>query len=186
MLKTNRFKIFTFAAIFSLIVPFGLAHSEDLETLELEVIYSNGDRRDAFKTSYIVYQDYSTTPFLEKTNFESIPEDILLPTGHRYKVEIFVDGTYSETGFITLEDKSEKLDVIIPLPGGVKFNVFYEDGETPLGEANIKLKTKNGEELSIGNTNENGDTLRYWLQPTILEDDYYVADIFIVRRPVCK
>ena len=71
-----------------------------------------------------------------------------------------------------------KLDINIPLPGGLKFNVFFEDGETPLHNAVVVIKSQDGEEQRIGNTNENGNTMRYWLQSTSLQNDYYIAEVY--------
>ncbi|MFQ5440474.1 MAG: polysaccharide deacetylase family protein [Nitrosopumilaceae archaeon] len=178
MLSSKFFSFFAFVATFSLLVPIGMSYAEELTTLELEVKYTNGDRRDAFQTSYVVYQDFSSTPFLEK-DFETMPESISLPENHRYKIAIFVDGLYSETGYIDLGNSPEKLDIRIPLPGGIQFNVFFDKGEKPFGNAIIKLKSKNGEELSEGNTNLDGNTLRYWLQPTTLDDDHYSLEVYV-------
>ena len=66
----------------------------------------------------------------------------------------------------------------IPLPGGLKFNVFFDDGEAPIDNAMIVIKSQDGEKQRIGNTNEQGDTLRYWLQSTTLQKDYYTAEVF--------
>ena len=181
MNKLSNSKIFNVLAIFvilSLLIPIGTSYSEELETLEVEVKYTNGDRRDTFHTHYIVYQDFSSTPFLEKP-FETNPQNISLPEDHRYKIEVYVDGLYSESGYIDLKNSSEKLDIRIPLPGGVQFNVYYDNGEKPVDDAVVKLKSKNGEELSTGNTNQDGKTLRYWLQPTTLVDDFYSLDIYM-------
>ncbi|MDH3277409.1 MAG: polysaccharide deacetylase family protein [Nitrosopumilus sp.] len=178
MLNSKIFKIITFTVIFSLFIPIASSYGEELETLELEVKYTNGDRRDAFKTSYVVYQDFAITPFLEK-QFATNPEVLALPEDHRYKIEVFVDGIYSESAYVDLKNTPKKLDIKIPLPGGIQFNVFYENGEIPIGQAAIKLKSNGDEELSVGNTNQDGKTLRYWLQPTLRAEDNYELDIFI-------
>jgi hypothetical protein len=163
--------------IFSLVVPYGSSYSEELETLQVEIKYTNGDRIDAYQTKYVVYQDNEKTPILEK-NLDTNPVSILLPQDHRYKVEVFVNGIFSEIGYVELKDEPEKLDINIPLPGGLKFNVFFEDGETPLQNAVVVIKSQDGEEQKIGNTNENGNTMRYWLQSTSLQTDYYIAEVY--------
>jgi peptidoglycan/xylan/chitin deacetylase (PgdA/CDA1 family) len=178
MLNSNIFKIFAYAVIFSLFIPIASSYSEELESLQLEVKYTNGDRRDAFQTNYIVYQDFSSTPFLEK-KMDANPEILFLPENHRYKIEIFVDGLYSESGYVDLKSTPEKLDIHIPLPGGIQLNVFYDDGETPVNNAKVILLSKNGDQLGSANTNAEGKTLRYWLQPTLLEDDFYKLDIYV-------
>jgi len=178
MINSKILIISAFVAITLLLVPLPSSYSEELETLQLEVKYTNGDRRDAFHTSYVIYQDFSATPFLEN-DMKTNPEILSLPENHRYKFEIFVDGLYSESGYIDLKSTPDKLEIRIPLPGGIQFNVFYEDGETPVDDARVILSSKSGLELGSANTNAEGKTLRYWLQPTLLEDDYYKLDIYI-------
>ncbi len=177
MLKSNIFKACVFTVIFSLVIPYGSSYSEELETLQIEIKYTNGDRIDAYQTKYVVYQDYEQTPILEK-KLETNPVFITLPQDHRYKVEIFVNGMFSEVGYVELQNEPEKLDINIPLPGGLKFNVFFADGERPMGDAIVVIKSQDGEEQRVGNTNEKGDTMRYWLQSTTLQNNYYVAEVY--------
>jgi len=60
----------------------------------------------------------------------------------------------------------------------IKFSVFFEGGETPINNAAVIIKSNDGKEQLKGNTNQDGDTMRYWLQPTMLEGDYYVLDVY--------
>jgi len=177
MMNPTVFTISAFALIFSLLAPFGSSYAEELETLQIEIKYTNGDRINAYQTTYAVYQDDDKTPILENP-FETNPKSISLPQDHRYKVEVFVNGMFSEVGYVELKNTPKKLDINIPLPGGLKFNVFYEDGETPVDNAIVKIKSNDGEEQSVGNTNQNGETLRYWLQSTTTEEDFYIAEIY--------
>ena len=177
MLKSKIYKICTIAIISSLVISIGSSYSEELETLQIEIKYTNGDRIDVYQTKYVVYQDHDKTPIFEK-KLESNPETIILPKDHKYKVEIFVNGMFSEVGYVELQNEPKKLDINIPLPGGLKFNVFFEDGETPIDAALIVIKSHDGEKQRIGNTNEQGDTLRYWLQSTNLQKDYYIAEVY--------
>jgi hypothetical protein len=163
--------------LLSLIVSLGSAYSEESSSLQIEIKYTNGDRIDAYQTTYKVYQDYDKTPIMEK-ELEENPETISLPTNHKYKVEVYVNGMYSEVGYVELKESSEKLDINIPLPGGIKFHVFFADGETPIENAIVKIKSHQDEIQRTANTNENGDTMRYWLQSTSLLDDYYVAEVY--------
>ncbi len=163
--------------LLSLIVSLGPVYSEESNLLQIEIKYTNGDRIDAYQTTYKVYQDFDKTPIIEK-ELETNPETISLPINHKYKVEVYVNGMFSEVGYIELKESSEKLDIGIPLPGGIKFHVFFEDGETPIENAIVKIKSHQGTIQRIGNTNENGDTMRYWLQSTFLPNDYYVAEVY--------
>ncbi|MGD2106750.1 MAG: DUF2334 domain-containing protein [Nitrosopumilaceae archaeon] len=163
--------------LLSLVVSMGTTYSEESNLLQFEIKYTNGDRIDAYQTTYKVYQDYDKTPIIEK-ELETNPETISLPINHKYKVEVYVNGMYSEVGYAELKESSEKLNINIPLPGGLKFHVFFEDGETPIENAVVKIKSHHDEIQRIGNTDENGDTMRYWLQSTSLPNDYYVADVY--------
>jgi len=55
---------------------------------------------------------------------------------------------------------------------------FFDDGEAPIDAAVIVIKSQDGEKQRIGNTNQQGDTLRYWLQSTTLQKDYYIAEVY--------
>ncbi len=177
MLNSKIFKVCAFVVIFSLVTPFVSSYSEESETLQIEIKYTNGDRIDAYQTKYIIYQDYEKTPILEQ-KLETNPATVTLPQDHKYKVEVYVNGMFSEVGYVELQNEPAKLDINIPLPGGIKFNVFFEDGERPMDNAIVVIKSQDGEQQRIGNTNENGDTMRYWLQSTNLQTDYYVAEIY--------
>jgi len=123
MLNSKNFKVLTLAVIFSLLIPFGSSSafipsssssSEELETLQIEIKYNNGDRADAYQTYYVVYQDHNKTPFLER-NLETNPDFISLPKDHQYQIKVFVNGIFSESGFIELKNEPEKLNINIPL-----------------------------------------------------------------------
>ena len=153
------------------------AYAEETQTLQIEVKYTNGDRIDAYQTYFVIYQDSDKNPFLEK-NLEANPESIILPKDHRYKVEVYVNGMFSEVGYVELNNESKKLEIKIPLPGGLKFNVFFEDGETPIEGATLIIKSQDGHEQKIGKTDDLGQTMRYWLQSTNLIDNYYIAEVY--------
>ena len=177
MVKSEIYKICAFVVIFSLVTPFVSSYSEESNTLKIEIKYTNGDRIDTYQTKYIVYQDNEKTPFLEK-RLNLNPDTINLPIDHKYKVKVFVNGMFSEVGYVDFKNEPEKLDINIPLPGGLKFNVFFEDGEKPIDNAIVIIKSNDGEQQRIGTTNDDGDTMRYWLQSTTLQNDYYIAEIY--------
>ncbi len=165
MLNSKIFKVCAFAAIVSLFASFNSAYSEESEELQIEIKYTNGDRIDTYQTKYFVYQDHDDSPLLEK-KLEVNPDTISLPKDHKYQIEVFVNGMFSEVGYVELKNEPEKLNINIPLPGGLKFNVFFEDGEKPIEGAIVVIKSNDGEQQRIGKTNQNGDTMRYWLQST--------------------
>ena len=59
----------------------------------------------------------------------------------------------------------------------MQLNVFFEGGERPIENVIYVIKSNDGQEQARGNTNENGDTLRHWLQSTSNEDNHYVVEI---------
>ena len=177
MLNSKIFKLCAFLILLSIVFPISWAYSEESEKLQIEIKYTNGDRIDTYQAKYVIYQDHDTTPILEK-NLEANPDHITLPNDHKYKVEVFVNGIFSDVGFVELRNEPEKLNIDIPLSGGLKLNVFFADGETPINNAVVVIKSNDGEEQRIGNTNDLGDTMRYWLQSTILEESYYIVEVY--------
>ncbi|QLH02902.1 hypothetical protein C5F47_04735 [Nitrosopumilus cobalaminigenes] len=154
------------------------SYAEENETIEVEVKYTNGDIADFNSMKILVYQDFEKEVFLEK-KLTSNPDFISVPENHRYKIEVYADGVYGDVEYIQLEDKSEKINIDIPLSGGLQFNVFYKNGETPIEGATVILKSHDNSELRRGLTNDEGNTMRYWIQSTHLQNDHYIADVYL-------
>ncbi|MCV0430045.1 polysaccharide deacetylase family protein [Nitrosopumilus sp.] len=152
--------------------------AEELEKIEVEIKYTNGDRADHSEIKLLVYQDFNKEVFLEK-KLESNPDVIMVPENHRYKIEVFVNGIYADVEYVQLDNTSKKIQINIPLSGGLKINVFYEDGETPIEDARVVIKTFDNAELRQGITNKMGETLRYWIQSTVNPDEYYIVDVYL-------
>ena len=141
MLNSKVFNLCAFLILLSIVVPISSAYSEESEKLQIEIKYLNGDRIDTYQAKYVIYQDHDKTPILEK-NLETNPDHITLPNNHQYKVEVFVNGIFSEVGFLELHNDPEKLNIDIPLSGGLKFNVFFADGETPMENVVVMIKSQ--------------------------------------------
>lgn len=176
-MNSKIFSLVVFFAIFLTIATIPNALGENSQKLQIEVKYTNGDRIDAYQTNYKIYQDSEKTPFLEKELITN-PETIDLPQDHRYKVEVYVNGIFSEVGYVELDDSSEKLEIKIPLPGGLKFNVFFADGQTPINDATVIIRSQDGKEQRVGKTDDLGQTMRYWLQSTTLKENFYIAEVY--------
>ena len=101
MSKSNLFYIIAMVMALSITIPLASAYAEDDQTLDIEVRYTNGDRISTYQAKYVVYQDNSQIPFLEK-DLEINPDTITLPKNHEYRVEIFVNGIFSEMKKIEL------------------------------------------------------------------------------------
>ena len=167
-------------AIILVAFVFGMSFDEVFaeEQIQVEVKYNNGDRADFYGMKLVVYQDFDKTIFLEK-QLENNPDTITVPENHRYKIEVYANGMYAGVGYVQLDNDSENITIDIPLSGGLKFNVYYQDGETPMEGARIVIKSNDGTEWRQGITNNQGETLRYWIQSTTNQNEYYIADVFL-------
>jgi peptidoglycan/xylan/chitin deacetylase (PgdA/CDA1 family) len=160
------------------IVSFETVFAEQTQTVEVEIKYTNGDRADFNGMKLIVYQDFSKEIFLEK-QLENNPDFITVPENHRYKIEVYANGMYADVGYLQADNTSKYIQINIPLSGGLKFEIFYEDGETPIENARVIIKSQDNTEWRQGITNQLGETIRYWIQSTTISTDHYIADIFL-------
>ena len=176
-MRINYF-IVLFALVSTGIISFESVYAEQTQTVQVEIKYTNGDRADFNGMKVLVYQDFSKEVFLEK-QIENNPDIIIVPENHRYKIEVFVNGMYADVGYVQLDNTSKNIQIDIPLSGGLKFNVFYEDGETPIEGARVVVKSHDNTEWRQGTTNQIGETLRYWIQSTTNPNEYYIADVFL-------
>jgi peptidoglycan/xylan/chitin deacetylase (PgdA/CDA1 family) len=171
-------KIGMIVLVASLIIPVNSVYPQESRTVQVEVKYTNGDRADFYGMSLVIYQDYDNVPILKK-EMENNPDSISLPKDHRYKIEVYANGMYGDVGYVDLKSNQEKININIPLSGGLQFNVFYKDGQTPIKGATVSIKSHDGTQWRLGKTNDQGDTIRYWIQSTTRDTDYYVADVYL-------
>ena len=168
---------FAMAACITLAVSLGGAHAEESEAIQLEIKYTNGDRADYNGMKIMVYQDSGKSPILEK-QLDANPETITVPENHRYKIEVYANGMHADVVYVQLNKDPKKITSSIPLPGGLKFQIFYKNGH-PINGATVVLKSQNNEAWRTGVTNDQGETLRYWVQSTTLQENHYVADVYL-------
>ena len=171
-------KIGMIVLVVSLIIPVNSVYPQESRTVQVEVKYTNGDRADFYGMSLVIYQDYGNVPILKK-DMENNPDSISLPKDHRYKIEVYANGMYGDVGYVDLKSNQEKININIPLSGGLQFNVFYKDGQTPIKGATVSIKSHDGTQWRLGKTNDQGDTIRYWIQSTTKDTDYYIADVYL-------
>jgi len=174
----NIAKIGLIILVGSLIIPVNSVYSQESRTVQVEVKYTNGDRADFNGMSLVIYQDYNNMPILKKEMGDN-PDSISLPKDHRYKIEVYANGMYGAVGYVDLKNDQEKIDINIPLSGGLQFNVFYKDGQTPIKGATVSIKSHDGTQWRLGKTNDQGNTIRYWIQSTTKDTDYYIADVYL-------
>ena len=151
MLFNNNFIIISIILAMILLIPYDEVFAEEKETVEVEIKYTNGDRTSYHGMKMLVYQDFDKVPIIEKY-FESNPDFITVEKNHRYKIEVFVNGIYADVGYVQLKNNAEKLDISIPLSGGIQFDIYYKDGKTPIKDATVILKSSDYSELGRGLT----------------------------------
>ena len=152
--------------------------AEESQNIQVEVKYNNGDRADFYGMQLVVYQDQSKEVFLEK-QLENNPDTITVPQNHKYKIEIYANGMYAGVGYVQLGETDEDITINIPLSGGLKVDVFYEGGEKPIEGARVVIKSSDNVEQRQGITNNQGETLRFWIQSTTIPEDHYIADVYL-------
>jgi len=105
---------------------------EDTGSIELSIKLTTGDRLGLYQTIVKVYQDNDEEPYVVVGFPEANPFLIeSLPTGHKYIVDVFVNGMHAETAKIDVNG-DEKLEMTLPTAGGYVFVVYYDDGQTPI------------------------------------------------------
>ena len=166
--------------ILILLVPL-VSYGQQTATLEIDLKTMNGEMTDYHGIALKIYQDNGKIPFTTIDSLSGNPYKISLPIGYQYKVEVYVNSMYANAGYVNLQNNDEKLELVIPNTGSVLFTAIYNDGTTPIDNATVIVKSSNGtyEYWTPSSTNEDGDTIRFWLEPTIANDDHYVANISI-------
>jgi len=152
---------------------------EDTGSIEVEIRYTNGELINNRQTVLQVFQDKSDSPYVTVKFPESNPYLIdSLPLGHKYKVKVYVNNMYATTGFLNLEEMEAQLNLNIPLRGGYRFVVLYNDDFSPIKGATVSVKSDDGHQLRQEVTIHTGETPRFWLQSNDkVEDDYYIAEV---------
>jgi len=170
--------MFLIIFILGFTIYFDNAYAEENKTIEVKVKYTNGDVADFNSMKFLVYQDFQNEPILEK-KLSANPDFITVAENHRYKIEVYADGIYADVGYVQLNDKPSKIEITVPLSGGLQFSVFYKNGEVPIEGATVVLKSHDNSELKRGITNDEGETPRYWIQSTTHQDKHYRVDVYL-------
>lgn len=166
--------------VLMLLVPIGLSYGEQNKgVLQINLKSWGGETVDYHGIVLKIYQDFSQTPVL--VPLSSNPYSVSLPLDHRYKIEVYVNGMYANVDFVNLTSGNQKSELSIPIPGSVRLTVVNVDGNTPIEGASVSLRSDDSvyKYWTNSTTDEFGNTIRFWIQPTITTDDYYVADVSI-------
>ena len=157
-----------------------LTGTQDMGSITVTLAYVGGDRAYSSTMALKVYQDMNPIVYRD---IESIPEnpfDIAsLPLGHQYKVEVYANGMFSNVGYVDLQKTSQTLTLNLPLPGGLQPSIFYNDGYTLVFNATVHVRSQDNKTWATSFTDSRGATLRFWLEPSILENNYFIVDVNI-------
>lgn len=147
-------------------------------TVAVNMKYPNGDRVEYNLVSMRVYQDSNPVPYRQIDSITGNPFDMtLLPLGHRYKIETYVEGMLSNTDYVDLENKQQELDMGIPNGGSIRVTALYHDGQTPLANATVTVKSQDNKTRDSGVTDPDGQTVRFYLASTNVDDNYYNINV---------
>ncbi|HYL67279.1 MAG TPA: hypothetical protein VEU72_09065 [Nitrosopumilaceae archaeon] len=164
--------------ILILLIPL-TSYGQQTGTLEIDLKSMGGEMTDYHGMVLKIYQDNQKIPFKTIDSMSGNPYKVSLPIGYQYKVEVYASSMYADVGYVHLQDNNEKLGLVIPNSGSVLFTVLYNDNTTPINNATVIVKSSNGtyQYWTPSTTDEEGNTIRFWLQPTITNDDHYIANI---------
>ncbi|MFN3655514.1 MAG: hypothetical protein ACK4TO_09390, partial [Candidatus Nitrosotenuis sp.] len=155
-----------------LVIPYASAQ-QSTGTLNVYLKNEKNERVAPEGISLKMYMDQQKTVFREIT-IENNPFSVSsLPLKHNYRIEVYVNSMYADVGYVTMQQTNQNLDISIKNAGGLLLNVFYKDGETPLPNAQVWIKSQDGKVWSYSETAQNGQTIRAWLYPTTNESFYY-------------
>jgi peptidoglycan/xylan/chitin deacetylase (PgdA/CDA1 family) len=159
-----------------------VAHAETSGSIVVNISYTNGDRADYSPISMKIYQDNNASPYREISSITGNPFNILsLPLGHQYKIEVYANDMHAATSYVDLEQSQQNLDVNIPLSGGMRVNVLYNDKLTPVENATVVITSDENKTWAAGTTDAKGQTLRFWLSPTTDPSDYYTVNVKVAK-----
>jgi len=180
-LMRSKFLLVPILVFFFAITGSTLSFAEETGSIEVEIEYNNGDKLNTWQTTIKVLQDGSDDAYTLIENPKTNPFLIeSLPLGHKYTVEVYVNNMFAESSFLILEEDVAELNVIIPLAGGYRFVVLYDDGQTPIVGATISIKSDDGHQWNQENTNAQGITSRFWLQANnLVVDDFYIVEVSV-------
>ena len=164
-------------------VSHGLAPTQDTSLITVTLAYVGGDRAYSSTMALKVYQDANQTVYRDIESISANPFDIAsLPVDHKYKIEVYANGMYSNVGYVDLQKTPQKLTLHLPLPGGLQPQIFYNDGYTPISNATVNIRSQDNKIWASSLTDSSGATLRFWLEPTMVENNYFVVDTNISRH----
>jgi peptidoglycan/xylan/chitin deacetylase (PgdA/CDA1 family) len=157
------------------------AFADTSGSIAVTLTYTNGDTADYWPVSLKIYQDTDQTPYKEIESITGNPFNIVaLPINHQYKIVVYANSMYSSVTYVDLQQSHQDVTINLPLPGGMRINAFYNDGMTPITNATVYVRAaQDNKTWGHSYTNADGDSLRFWVEPTTAPDDHYIVDVHI-------
>lgn len=163
-----------------LLIPSTKSHAEEpIGSLQVNMKSTTGEMADYHGMVLKIYSDKDQTPItIQPTNN---PFDVPLPLNHRYKVEAYASSMYCDVDFVEMTTKNQQVELSIPIPGSIRLTALYSDDGMPIQGALVSLHSLDNTYKFWTNstTDPDGNTMRFWLQPTLTNGNYYVADIYL-------
>ncbi|MGI0060333.1 MAG: hypothetical protein ACREBJ_11270, partial [Nitrosotalea sp.] len=160
--------------------PASIRNAQDMSSIEVTLAYAGGDRVYSSTMALKVYQDTNQTIYRDIESISGNPFNVTsLPVNHKYKIEVDANGMYSSMGYVDLQKTPQKLTLNLPLPGGLQPRIFYSDGYTPISNATVNVLSQDNKTWGSSLTDSKGNTLRFWLEPTMVENNYFVVDVHL-------
>jgi len=180
--ETGILKYFLLACILCLVVFLPVQAFSQTETGSIEIIlkYLNGDYVPPSEITLLLYQDKNPDPYQQESITSNPVILTSLPLDHRYDVKILINNMFAGQTFVQFEvnEPTEvSKEIVVPLSGGLRFEVLYDDRETPIKGAVVSIKSSDGKEWRKAITVADGKTPRFWIQSTKAEEDYYIAEV---------
>ncbi len=178
--------LFSLTLIF-LLSGFFLISTAYAESASIDVNIENtkGDRVGHYEMTIFVYEQNKDTPILE-INPTSNPYVIdSLELGKHYQIDVYVNNMYGESTFVTLDEIKKSVTIPIPISGGLRFTVLYNDAYTPIDGASVTIFSHDGKSWRNGITSMDGKTMRFWMQPTS-PSEFYEVDVTLSPELVFK
>ena len=160
-----------------------VSHVEPNGSLAIDVKHFDGERIGAYAISLKIFKDFDTTPYKEIPSVSQNPYVITsLPMYHQYKITTFVGGMLSSNNLITLNSPEQDLEVNIQNGGSIQVSVYYNDGQTPIPDAYVSVKSQDNKIRDTGIADIDGVVPRFYLPSTNIYGNYYVVDAKINKH----
>ena len=177
-MKIVQTKYITLFLVSLVLLNPAFANADPTGDITVSVKNQSGDYAQTNTMELKVYRDFMPVPIIDIVNVPGNPYTISnLPLNHNYKVEIYEDGMHASYENVYLKSSQENLDLTVPNGMGMLIKVFYNDGQTPIPNAQVHIKSNDDVERANGTTGPDGQIPTQWLSTSINGSDFYYIDV---------